>query len=539
VTGSIGFDRPELLWLFAALPALWAASLGSRRKLARSRRLLAIAARTSLWSAIVLAVSGITWRRAVDDLAVVFVLDRSASVGPAGRDAAVAWVREALQNQRDHDLAGVVAVGGDALVEAEPREQLDLAGVESDPDPNQSDLGAGIRLATALLPADRTRRIVVLTDGEQTRGDAARQALSAAGDDLSIAVVPVGTERRPEVLVDDLVVPPRVDQGAAYDVKVVARAEQDTDAKLRLWRNDAYLGELAVQLVGGRATVIPVPPQGGEPGLYRYRAALEVPDPAADGFSENNQAVATVQVAGRPRLAVVEGSRGEGDHLATAMRGAGLDVDLLSAADLPAGLEGIREYAAVILVNVPAYELTVRQQQALASSVRDLGHGLAMVGGDHAFGLGGYHQTPIEEVLPVEMDLTDKSRFPKLAMVLVIDKSGSMGGGQGSKLALAEEAATLTADLLNPRDELGVVAFDDAATWVVPLQALSDKPAVETLIQSIRPGGGTDLYPALDAAFTALDASDAALLGPPRAVRDADRQQARAEPRYGEGRGRA
>lgn len=507
----IGFDRPDLLWLLAAIPVLWAVVLLGPRKLSLRRKIVVSAARTLVWAVVVLAVAGATWRTEVDDLAVVFVLDRSASLGPAGRDEAVAWVRESLAAQGDHDLAGVVVVGNDALVEAEPREALGFAGVESDPDPNQSDLAAGIRLATALLPGDRTRRIVVLSDGEQTRGDAARQALVAAGEDLDLAVVPVGGDRGPEVLVEDVVAPARVDQGAAYDVRIVARAERETDAKLRLWRNETYLGEVPVHLAGGRATAIPISQEATEPGLYRYRAVLEVATPGADGFPENNTAIATVQVAGRPRILVVEGAPGVGRHLAEAMRGEGLDLDVKGPADLPAGLEELRGWSAVILVNVPAYALTVRQQESLRSLVVDLGRGLAMIGGDHSFGVGGYHDTPIEEALPVKMDLEDKSRFPKLAMVLAIDKSGSMGGGQGSKAALAAEAAVLTAQLLSARDELGVIAFDDAATWVVPLRPLDDKQGTIDLIGSIRPGGGTDIYPALDEAFTGLRRSDAAL----------------------------
>jgi Mg-chelatase subunit ChlD len=508
---AFGFDRPEILWALLALPVWWALPFFGRRRLGLRRRLLAVALRTALWVALTLAAAGLTRRTTVDDLAVVFVLDRSASVGPLGRDDGVAFVRAALEARRPHDLAGVVVVGSDALIEAEPRSELTFSGVESSPDPNQTDLASGVRLAAALLPSDRTRRIVVVTDGEETRGDAARQVLAAAEEDLEVSVVKVGRGDHPEIIVEDLLAPSHVDQGAAYEVHVVVRSDLAGDARLRVWRNEAYLGEVPVHLDAGHATVIPLGQEGRTPGLYRYRAVVEPDDPASDGLTENNQALGTVEVAGPARLLVVEGTPGEGASLIAAIRADGLEVDRLSPADLPPGVEGLREWAAVILVNVPAYALSGRQQASLKSAVTDLGRGLAMIGGDTSFGVGGYHGTPIEEALPVRMDLEDKSRFPKLAMVMAIDKSCSMGGGFGSKLALAQEAASLTAELLTPRDQLGVIGFDGAATWVVPLQTLEDPARVVGLINSIRIGGGTDIYPALKLGFEALQSSDAAL----------------------------
>ena len=69
---------------------------------------------------------------------------------------------------------------------------------------------------------------------------------------------------------------------------------------------------------------------------------------------------------------------------------------------------------------MPAYQLTQRQQEAIEAYVRDLGRGLAMLGSEETFGVGGYYQTPVERALPVNMDLEDKTRFPKLAMVFAI-----------------------------------------------------------------------------------------------------------------------
>ena len=59
--------------------------------------------------------------------------------------------------------------------------------------------------------------------------------------------------------------------------------------------------------------------------------------------------------------------------------------------------------------------------------MRDLGKALLTVGGENAYGAGGYLRTPLETVLPVNMDVQSKEREANLALVLAVDKSGSMG----------------------------------------------------------------------------------------------------------------
>jgi len=508
---SLGFERPDLLWwLWLVVPVLLLA-WWSRRRLSRTRWAVMLALRLALVIAGVFAVAELTLRRSVDDLAVVFVLDRSASVGAAARQRGIDFVRAALEDQGPNDQAGVVVFGAEAMVEQELRDHLVFHEVESAPSPHQSDLAAGLRLGTALLPADRTRRVVVLTDGAQTRGDVGAQALLTATDDLRIAAVDLSGQEGPEVVLDDLLAPERVDAGAAYEVKVVARSETAVRGTIRMYRNESYLGEMEVSLAAGRTHVFPFRQEASDPGLYRYKAVIEV-DERGDARPQNNQVVTTVQVQGRPRVLVVARDKAAMKHLVAVLRAEDLGVELVGPERLPPDLAGLRPYQAVFLADVAAYVTTQQQQRALQGFVRDLGRGLVMIGGDESFGVGGWFRSPVEEALPVRMDLEDKTRFPSLAMVLALDKSCSMGGGQaGTKLGLAKEAALQTADLLSERDSLGLISFDGAATWISRLAPLTDKRRVFDDVAAIRPGGGTVVYGALAESMRALRSSDAAL----------------------------
>lgn len=508
---SVDFERPEWLLLLLFIPLLAAIPRWSKRKLGRSRWILSQILRAALVAAIALALAEPTWRRPVDDLAVVYVIDSSASVGAEESARALTFVQESLKHAGDNDRAGVVVFGADAMVERELGEALTVHTLETRPNPHQSDIGAGLRLGTALLPADRTRRVVLLTDGEETRGDAAAQALLAASDDLEISVVPLGGDDRPEALIEDLIAPAIVEENAAYEIRVVVRSETDTKGTLRLYENDRYLGEMPVDLPAARSQVLSFRREAQGAGLVRFRAQLDV-GTTADAQPENNVGLATVQVRGKPKILIVERDAGQAEHLSAVFAREGFEVDVTNAGGIPPDLSGMRPYAAIFLSDVPSYALSTRTQEALEIYVRDMGRGLVMLGGDESFGVGGWYRTPVERALPVRMDLTDKARFPKLAMVLALDKSCSMGDGAGSALGMAKEAAIRTAELLSDRDSLGLVSFDGASSWISPLAPLgARRQRVLDDIAAIRSGGGTDIYPAVEAANTALRSSDAAM----------------------------
>ncbi len=497
----IGVDAP--LWLLLGLVLVPMALLAGRSLWSSRRDRLGAFARFLLVLALALAAAGVHLKLPAKKLGVVFVLDRSASVPEASRAAALSFVQNASEAMREGDQAAVVVVGDGAMIESEPAADFSLAAVESRVSPHQTDLASGLRLAEALMPSEYTRRVVVLSDGEETRGDAVAQAASAA-EDVELWTVPFAHGDADEVLLEGLSGPDQVPEGAAFELRVVARAQKPTAGRLHLYRNEVHLGALDVQLTGGRADLFVLRQEADEAGFLRYRARLEV-DPSEDAVPQNNVAVATVSVEGRPRVLYVEGKAGQAGHLQRTLEAEGLAVAVVGPGEVPASLAALQGYSALLLSDVPAYALTERQMEVIRRYVRDLGRGFAMLGGDESFGVGGYYATPIEEVLPVRMDIQDKKYFPSLSMVLAIDKSGSMGGiGKAEKLGMAKEAAIQTTDLMSDKDRLGVISFDGAAAWAVPMTNMTQRKRVASEIAKMRSGGGTDIYPALKESYGAL-----------------------------------
>ena len=183
-----------------------------------------------------------------------------------------------------------------------------------------------------------------------------------------------------------------------------------------------------------------VPLVAGEPGFAPFRVYLT---PVGDVYSQNNALSAFSLVEGPPRVLVVSEDEAESAPLVAALQAAGLDVIEVPTVMLPTEPSALAEYASVVLVNTSAKTLPMRAMEALQLYVRDLGGGLVAVGGPNAYGVGGWFETPLEETLPVDMTIMDQERFPPMAIVVVIDKSGSMSAQEGGiqKIRLAGEAA--------------------------------------------------------------------------------------------------
>ncbi|MEM1447375.1 MAG: glutamine amidotransferase, partial [Planctomycetota bacterium] len=224
--------------------------------------------------------------------------------------------------------------------------------------------------------------------------------------------------------------------------------------------------------------------------------------PAPDYFSVNNAVSTTVEVTGRPRVLVLHENTRELSALANAMETQDLAVEVRPAAGAPRTMQELLAFDAVVLSDIPATDLSPPQLDLLKRFVADFGGGLAMFGGENSFGLGGYYRTAVEEVLPLSSRFEQEKEQPSMAMVLVIDKSGSM---DGIPIALARQAAKAAVDLLSPRDQIGVVGFDGQAFIALPMSSAADRDGAKSAIDRIGAGGGTFMFAGMDAARQMLE----------------------------------
>ncbi|MBI2762690.1 MAG: VWA domain-containing protein [Chloroflexi bacterium] len=518
---GIRFETPA--WLLVLIPILliiFVPHLAARRRVGVARRRAALAVRTVVVASLVFALAGFQLVLPVDRLATVFVVDLSDSVGPAGRASALAFLRESLAVMPDGDAAGVVAFGKDALVERLPEEIRQIERIRSTPVTAATDVGGALRLASALFPDEMQKRIVLISDGNDTTGRGQQEAALAATRGIQVETRLVGVEQRDEVLVERVQAPSTARLGETIEVAATVVSSVAQSAVVQLYADGQLADTQAVDLLeGSNRLVFDVKP--AEAGFHTFRVVVEA---ARDTFSQNNRADANTIVKGEPRILVLAGNADVAAELVSALTIEGQNVESIVPEALPSNFSGLANYDSVVMVDVPRIRMSDRQLAALQVYVRDLGRGLVMVGGPDSFGAGGYAKTTLEETLPVDMGVRNRQQEPDVALVVVIDKSGSMdachcnsfGGGQGGgqlqgvrKVDIGKEAILRAAAALTARDELGVVAFDDSAHWVVQTKPLGQISDLQGQIGGINPLGTTNIFAGLDQAVTSLEKATA------------------------------
>jgi uncharacterized membrane protein len=123
----------------------------------------------------------------------------------------------------------------------------------------------------------------------------------------------------------------------------------------------------------------------------------------------------------------------------------------------------------------------------LESAVRDFGVGLVCIGGDQTYAAGGYRGTPLEETLPVEMELSSKKVLPNGALAIVCHATEFPGGN-----GWARDIAYAALDALGPQDEMGIVLWDGNNRWLFPLAKVGDKKEMGREISGMNPGDMVD-----------------------------------------------
>ncbi|HNQ73625.1 MAG TPA: VWA domain-containing protein [Verrucomicrobiota bacterium] len=499
------FSHPHWLWLL--LPAagwiVWLART-SGVQLAPRRRRFATGMRLLIVTALLCALAGMQWRRPMEGMNVFFALDRSDSVPAGQQEQALHWLNQVVKDKPATDRAGAVVFAADAAIEAVPAVALTLPAVQAVIPTERTDVGSAIRLATAAFPETGQRRIVLLSDGQENLDDALQAAVPAKAAGVSIDVVPLGGKRDNAVTLQRLELPAVLARGQTFDVKLFVQAAQAGPARLHFYRDDRHLGDSTVELEAGK-NLFTFSETLTEPGFYNYDVRIEA---AGDRLPQDNRALGFVWVRGQPRVLLISSAPSEDRHLAAALQAAGLEVRPASLQGFPESLAELNSYDSVILCNVAAGDLGAKQLAQLETAVRDFGVGLVCVGGPDTYAAGAYRGTALETILPVDMDLSSKKVLPPGALVLVIDRSGSM---MGDKIELARRAAMGAVKALSDHDYVGVIAFDGSPHVIVDLQPAKNRRQIMDDISRLEARGGTSMYEPMVRAYEMLRSVKAAL----------------------------
>jgi len=491
---NIEFAKPAFLWLLIALPILWFRL--------RDRRLAVLLARTLVVALVILTLADPQSAREQSHTeARIFAFDVSDSVPASLRQ----WMKEsrnglAMPKPNDH----VFAFGSAAAEVTDWRERLgDDRSKSSALQPEKTNLESLLKAVLAMPPGPRN--LYLFTDGWETQGNVERVLPSVAAAGIKIfPVLPAGRPAIANVAVSKLIAPTQGNSGENLNLKVVVENQSDrpVEGTLTLARNGQTFKSDNVKVnPGSQFFSYQTTPADG--GLTAFQASFTARDPKVDSYAADNRALAWVSVRAKAKILLVNGRSGAGRQLEEILKRQGLDVTVRTPENAPPP----GGYKVVIFNNAEREKFASGYLTAIERHTA-AGNGFIMLGADASFAPTSYRQTAIEKILPVEPKEPPKREEKNRAVVLVVDKSGSMR--DDNRLIYAKEAAKAVARQLRDIDLLGVVGFDDSPFVVVYLESMARlRGVVDTQIDRLKPGGQTYFLPALLEARRQLERANA------------------------------
>jgi len=490
------------LWLLLALPlglALWQWRPASP---------LVLLLRALSVLLVLLALAGLALQLPSRHGVVVVVCDRSASMPDKSDDLH----RQAINLIRDKmsadDELRLVTFGRDVVLE--PLERgVPFNGFQQSVQPDASSLGEAIETALGLIPPGSPGRLVVLSDGRWTGQDPTTQVGKALARNIAIDFRAIERLTAGDLAIARIDAPSQVATGEAFLLTAWVQAPEAGSVKYKLRRGDEVLAS-GQREVGSGLNLFRFRDRAVQPGNQAY--TLEIEGSARDPVPENNQAKLLVGISGPKPLLHLAPQANSG--LNRLLRAGGLDVRQVDPGAMRWRLEDLDRYSGLILENVPAEKIGEAGLQTIAGWVKETGAGLMMTGGQRSYGTGGYYKSPLEAILPVSMELRNEHRKLSLAIVVALDRSGSMAAPAGAgrtKMDLANLGTVSVLDLLGPMDEFACFAVDTTPHLVAPLgnaEANRAKYRADILrIQSM--GGGIYVDKALKAGLDTLQRAKA------------------------------
>ncbi len=518
---SLDFERPVALLLLALLPVMGWLAWRRRGVVGSSKTIVTVLARSSLIAALALALSQPSLVRRGEGITVMVVADASDSLPGTVRaqeEAALSTIASIARASTDR--LGLVTFAARPEVRALPEADAPIDSMQHGGDRSSTNIEAAIRRGLAMLPPDTASRVVLLSDGNQTSGNALDAARAARANGIPIDVVPMPYSHTREVLVESLRAPASGRQGQTIDVRASIRSMGPNEGTIELRENgepvdlngDEPGHRMSVSLSAGPNLItMPVVLVGAQ--SRRYDLVYTPDDPASDAIADNNRGAALVLVGTGGTVLLIDSSAGfvESSTLVQALSEGDVATRVVTPEEFDAaGVFALADADAVVLANIGRFEITNESDALLRAYVHDAGGGLMALGGDHSFGAGGWQGSETAKAFPVKLEPPATRQLPKGALVLVMHSCEMAAGNYWG-----EKVADAAVDALSRLDLAGIVTFDwgsadgKMASWAHELQPVGDKSGIRAAIKKMTVGDMPDFKASLGLAQEALAKANA------------------------------
>jgi secreted protein with Ig-like and vWFA domain len=480
----MNFDRPMLL-LLVLLPIAWA--LLEWRS---SGRRLALLLKAGAFAAIALALASPRLTVYESKVAVAVLADTSASISPQDLQTESS-IADRIERARGRHWSRIMPFArGTRITAADERLksqwQLRHTGGNAG---HGTNIEAAIRDGAAALPSGLVPRLLLISDGNENLGSAARAIWQAQQLGVPVDTIPLPGRPKPGLVLESVSFPGQVFSGERFPIEITLTSPRAARAAVEMSAEGKSIGTNQIDLAAGA-------------NHFRLQASVNSVGAIALAGKVSAEGLGTARFEDAvtlrsPRVLLVSRDPAASEqHIIRALQANRFEVEQVSNG-VPDKLDPYQ----LIVVNNWDMESIPQARKANLESFVKAGGGLVWIAGEHNIYVDkkGQEEDALERTLPAKMA---PPRSPEgTCVVLIIDKSSSM---EGRKMELARLAAIGVVENLRPIDSVGVLIFDNSFSWAVPIRKADDRAAIKRLISGITPDGGTQIAPALSEAYARI-----------------------------------
>lgn len=456
---------------------------------------------------VILSLFDLSIKKSSNQATSIFAVDLSDSV-IQNIDGIKTFITDALPTKTKNDFVGVVSFAEYPAVESGVSKEIDMLSFNSQINKGITNIDSGLKLSSVIMPEFSSKRIILISDGQENAGNILQQAKLLKQQNIKLDVYPLKNNIDKEVQLTEIIVPPYINKNTKLNIEIKIDSLNDTNSVLKLYKNNKVVSQENINIYKGENKFI-FADTADMGGSVIYKAELEA---QTDTLIQNNTAYAHSYVSDIPQILILDNNN-SGIEIEKILSNSQVNVVRQNSL-IPIGADKLSTYNAVILTDLSIDMLPKEFPDILENYVKSRGGGLLVTGGINSYALGGYQNTPLERILPIDMQLKDKTKEGNLGIIIVTDRSGSMDGGEYgiSKLSLAKEAVIRAVDSLETKDSVGIIAFDDKPQWIADFQQIGEnKQTIQNNIAGITSGGGTTILPSLALAYDTLSKADTKL----------------------------
>jgi len=526
------FSNPWLLFLLIpALVLVFGLYFRLSKKYRRTRnRIVSVVLQTLVFVLSISVLSGISFAYDIPNYTneVILLVDMSHNTN-AFAEERDALVMSILNDAQEKFQVGIVTFGKNQVRAALPfsnnaQSLFAQYNVAERPDYRATNIAGALLYASTIFNQDSIRgaKIVLISNGIETDGDAIAAITQIVAMGIRVDTVFLSAEAGAAVQLIGVDLPEElIIINESQNIGVRVQSSFVGPATIAMFVNGDQKSSSEVRLQAGIETFY-FAHIFEQTGLFEICFVITSVN---DFFPLNKSYFSYVFIELVNNILILERYDGESIALENLAIESGFYVARKNIIEAPMTIEQLSMFDQIILNNIANADLPYGFDELLHTYVYNLGGGLLTVGGhrqneyepDHfgilrpvanTYSMADMQGSLFQQMLPVEaIEFT-----PPIAIVVVIDKSGSMipnpvepsplcdCHGQ-TRMYWARRAANEVVRHLSDRDYLGVISFSDIVTEVSRIERIAqNRTILQDRISGIQAGGGTIYSAAIEAA---------------------------------------